>query len=227
MKLQIDDPCHENWDDMTRQEKGRFCNSCQKLVLDMTHYSDKEIISFFKNKEYDVCGQFRDDQLDRKLIWNTENKPKLLSKGLVAASFAAAMLVPGSLQSSEPVQINTETNSTEEEESPIHPGLHLLFDTGLVFIFKGRVLDQDGKPVKGIKVSIKEYETITNKKGEYQLSIGVTSKEEMKGDIYFSGDEYLTITEAYDLAKDQPNVDMGTTTIKHHSCIRKGKVKVR
>ena len=47
MKIQIDKPCHESWDAMTPKEQGRYCNACEKIVVDLTKYSDQEIIDFF------------------------------------------------------------------------------------------------------------------------------------------------------------------------------------
>lgn len=34
--LQINKPCHENWDAMTPNERGRHCASCNKTVVDLT-----------------------------------------------------------------------------------------------------------------------------------------------------------------------------------------------
>lgn len=67
-QLQIPVPCHENWDQMTQADKGRFCGSCQKQVIDFTSMTDREIAQFFKKPSKDsVCGRFMQDQLDKDL----------------------------------------------------------------------------------------------------------------------------------------------------------------
>jgi carboxypeptidase-like protein/type IX secretion system substrate protein len=73
LQLQIPTPCHENWEKMTQTEKGRFCASCQKQVIDFSNKSDREIAMFFKkpivssSKGASVCGRFMDDQLNREI----------------------------------------------------------------------------------------------------------------------------------------------------------------
>jgi hypothetical protein len=64
--LHINEPCSESWDEMTPSDKGRFCASCQKTVLDFTTASDNEIIQHLeKMKGKMFCAQFEDGQLNR------------------------------------------------------------------------------------------------------------------------------------------------------------------
>ena len=68
LQLQVPTPCHENWENMTATEKGRFCASCQKQVIDFSNKSDREIAMFFKKPSSgSVCGRFMDDQLNRDI----------------------------------------------------------------------------------------------------------------------------------------------------------------
>lgn len=68
IQLRIADPCHENWDNMTPVEKGRFCGSCQKQVIDFSSMSDRQVAEFFKKPSTgSVCGRFMTDQLDRSI----------------------------------------------------------------------------------------------------------------------------------------------------------------
>src|SRR5258705_969459 len=66
LQLSIPTPCHENWDNMTPSEKGKFCDSCQKQVVDFSKMSDRQVAEFFKKPSTgSVCGRFMSDQLDR------------------------------------------------------------------------------------------------------------------------------------------------------------------
>ncbi|MCR4031658.1 MULTISPECIES: energy transducer TonB [Flavobacterium] len=64
-KITIAEPCHENWDQMTPNENGRFCMSCSKTVIDFTSMLPEEIQHFFiQNKNEKICGRFRKSQLE-------------------------------------------------------------------------------------------------------------------------------------------------------------------
>ena len=74
LNISIPTPCHEDWEAMIPNEKGRHCNSCVKTVVDFTTMSDEEIKNFFLNrKEEKVCGRFRTEQLHRITIELPEN----------------------------------------------------------------------------------------------------------------------------------------------------------
>lgn len=65
MKVSINTPCHENWDAMEPNEKGAFCLSCQKSVVDFSNKTTNEIKSFFRSiaDTQKVCGRFKEEQL--------------------------------------------------------------------------------------------------------------------------------------------------------------------
>ncbi|MDO6674008.1 hypothetical protein Q4517_00405 [Tenacibaculum sp. 1_MG-2023] len=68
-KLTIPKPCHEDWNTMTPNEKGKFCSSCAKTVVDFTQKSSKEIQEYLlANKGQRVCGHFYRKQLDSIVI---------------------------------------------------------------------------------------------------------------------------------------------------------------
>ena len=67
IQLHIPESCHENWDRMTSVEKGRYCSSCQKQVVDFTGMTDEQLLAFFKRSTGSVCGRFMQDQLGRRI----------------------------------------------------------------------------------------------------------------------------------------------------------------
>jgi len=65
MKIEINKPCHENWDAMTPNEKGAFCSLCKKNVVDFSQKTLSEIKDFFSeiSSNEKVCGRFEETQL--------------------------------------------------------------------------------------------------------------------------------------------------------------------
>jgi len=62
-KIAIPKPCHENWQTMTPNEKGRFCGSCSKTVVDFTQMDPSEIQYYLINNKR-VCGHIKQSQLN-------------------------------------------------------------------------------------------------------------------------------------------------------------------
>lgn len=68
--------CHEDWNNMTTKEHGRFCHSCQKTVADFTQMSDIELREWLAKQKGNDCGRFRDDQLNRVLYQPAQHTNK-------------------------------------------------------------------------------------------------------------------------------------------------------
>ena len=66
--ISIPKPCHESWDAMTPEGKGKFCGSCQKTVVDFSEMNDRQLAEFFKKPASSLCGRFMPDQLERAII---------------------------------------------------------------------------------------------------------------------------------------------------------------
>lgn len=75
LQIHIPTPCHENWDAMTPEAKGRFCGSCAKVVVDFSVMTDNEVLNYLKKNSGSTCGHFTSDQLDRPII-ETQLQPK-------------------------------------------------------------------------------------------------------------------------------------------------------
>jgi hypothetical protein len=64
LTLSISTPCKEDWNTMTPDKNGKFCASCQKIVVDFSRLSDTEIIHYFDNFKVPTCGRFSEKQLN-------------------------------------------------------------------------------------------------------------------------------------------------------------------
>ncbi|MCA6068865.1 hypothetical protein JI747_016995 [Chryseobacterium sp. RG1] len=76
--LYIPEPCSENWEMMSPQEKGRFCSVCNKCVIDFTQKQSEEIFQIInEKKDGEVCGRFYNYQLSNKESKSEKLKTKL------------------------------------------------------------------------------------------------------------------------------------------------------
>ena len=106
MKISINTPCHENWDGMTPNEKGAFCLSCQKTVVDFSQKTITEIKDFFREvpKTESVCGRFEEDQLTEMTFdhfYNQFRGWKYFQKAAVIAFFIFGFSLFGNAQSND------------------------------------------------------------------------------------------------------------------------------
>ncbi|WP_312301007.1 hypothetical protein [Chryseobacterium sp.] len=100
MKIIIPKPCHENWENMTEDERGKFCSVCSKTVHDFTASSDEELINSLGSGQ-NICGRFREDQLGRNLNLSLTGK---LAMGLLIAGGALGTV---NAQEAKPQEIKT------------------------------------------------------------------------------------------------------------------------
>ncbi|MGC1472070.1 MAG: energy transducer TonB [Psychroserpens sp.] len=62
--ISISKPCHENWSEMTLNQKRCFCQSCSKTVVDFTKMkTDDDQAFIYENKDQCICGHIRQSQL--------------------------------------------------------------------------------------------------------------------------------------------------------------------
>jgi len=85
IKISIPEPCKEDWTKMTPKDKGRFCSSCSKTVVDFTKMNNTEIAEHLSENS-NICGHINTKQLDNYYALPRKEKFKL-------ARFAAACLL--------------------------------------------------------------------------------------------------------------------------------------
>ena len=194
LKLSIHEPCHENWEGMTPVDKGKFCGSCQKQVIDFSNMSDRQIAEFFKKPSTgSVCGRFMNDQLDRtidipkkRIPWVKYffqillpaffiSKASAQKMGKVAPSIHkdSSRLIKdygfkGEVVSTILPVVNEERRTIGEVEN-VRP----LTD----IVRKGKILDENGQPVSKATIYIKGSGAITGSGNNGRFSISCTESD--------------------------------------------------
>lgn len=116
--LRIPDPCSENWELMSPQEKGRFCSVCNKCVIDFTQKEPQEILQIIEEKPNgSVCGRFFNHQLEKEADPSEQLKNKLIqyfperfqNTRLGFAMLSAVFFIMGCSQSKDNCEVMTTT----------------------------------------------------------------------------------------------------------------------
>jgi hypothetical protein len=76
IQLTIDTPCNKNWDAMQPAEQGRFCNACEKNVIDFTGMNNNEVYKTILKNDANICGRFNNSQLQQSLPLETEKRQR-------------------------------------------------------------------------------------------------------------------------------------------------------
>ena len=163
--IEIENHCHEDFSKMNPTERGRFCSSCQKNVIDFSVMSDDEIINYFKNySSQQTCGRFTIEQMSKEYF--LENPKSNFRFTWMRKMVAALFLLPLSFtkvvaQHKTKQNINTvfKLNPIDEKNIEIN----------------GRIyFDNTDYSLKNIKVNIDSFSTMTNKKGKFKIYLPVT-----------------------------------------------------
>ncbi|CAN5627688.1 hypothetical protein BH11BAC3_BH11BAC3_34400 [soil metagenome] len=70
----IAEPCHENWQNMTANDQGRFCSSCKKDVVDFSIMSDAQVYSALLKGDANMCGRFSNQQMEKGIKYGVAKK---------------------------------------------------------------------------------------------------------------------------------------------------------
>ena len=169
-RITIPEPCHENWQDMTAAERGKFCDSCNKNVFDFTKHSTHQLFNELETNGQ-VCGRFRPDQLDRDL----ESAPA--KRGFSFRWMLSSALVFGGLYRGSAQEVNSfplgkvAVHQSDSVKPPPPPPTNPSIDSVLI---KGIVTDeQTGEtiPFAEVYVAGTSLGTFTDFKGEFELKV--------------------------------------------------------
>ena len=167
IRLNIPIPCHESWDKMVTAENGKFCNSCQKQVIDFTNMSDSQLVAFFRKPATgSVCGRFMQDQLDRSM--------EIPKKRIPWVKYFFQFALPAFLASSKAAsqgQVRLLTGDTVVVTSFGAKDTRDVLARRMDKRIKGKIVDESGNGIPYASVFIKDtiLGTATDSTGRFSL----------------------------------------------------------
>jgi Carboxypeptidase regulatory-like domain len=226
IQIKIAEPCHENWGAMTPNDKGRFCDSCQKTVVDFTRMSDAAIFRFMENNTSSVCGRMSNDQQQKHYhalpAQSTSNSFSLraLVLGTAISTFSAFQA-----QAQGKVEAKGEIKAKPVEYAELGDVELSVTDsnTRLDSLFTGSVIDYSmDRFVTGVSITVYDVDgnelvtTLSNENGEFQLPLDATKhpysavfrKEEYDDVTYVFSDLLTTRGIVVELGQEK-NIKMG------------------
>ncbi|WP_186774292.1 carboxypeptidase-like regulatory domain-containing protein [Chitinophaga pinensis] len=165
--LHIPQPCAENWNQMTPNEKGRFCQHCQKTVIDFSNMSDHEVANIVNRSKEQICGRLHVSQLNREIYTAEKNAPWMKIAAMLSALTLTAPAVSAKHTAVEKIQVNN-----REEDN-----IRLPCDS--IPVITGRVTDSTNFPIPAANIIIEKtsHGVISDNDGKFRLSAFTEAKD--------------------------------------------------
>ena len=155
IQLIIPEPCQQKWDEMHVRNEGRFCDYCQKTVIDFTKFTDKDLYVFFdKHQNEKVCGRFLNTQLNREIQLPYQPHSTLyriaVALGLVL-SFSQIPEMQARWRA--PLVMENSIGEMMKEDEKVE---------GDSLVVRGRVVDERGEPIIGAIIEVGQNGIVLN-----------------------------------------------------------------
>ena len=188
LRFNVENPCHQSWDSMRSVDRGKFCQSCQKEVVDFTAMSDSELLGYFSNPtSAKSCGRFRSDQILRSIERSEIRRPGAWRHKLLAIC-SSFFLGLQSVRAQMPI-----------DDEPTH--------------INGKIVDDANESLVGANVVLVSEDrkhflgTVTDLEGNYKLKIEPSDLEkDFEVQVSYAG--YTTSSLTLQQIISKPNIEM-------------------
>jgi len=166
VKITIENPCGEDVSQMEPTQRGRFCGSCERDLVDFTKLNDREIQKVIHQTNGDVCGWFRPDQLDRQMVELPVASSPAFFK--YAASVLLTMAIGNTTAQNDQAPISLEKTEQTIEKEAQEPKPYFI---------SGKIRDENtGETLPFVAIQIQETELGTHSDLEGNFSLEVPEK---------------------------------------------------
>jgi hypothetical protein len=191
IQIALPQPCHEQWEDMTPEGRGRHCAACRKTVIDFTVMTDSEIAAIFLAAGSNLpCGRFLETQLNRSLTYYPPKRQNAIAYWAkrVAAMLLLTPVLSGAYAQQKKVAQPVSKHQVKQPERGM-PKQRTI---------KGQVLDNmTHQPVAGVRLAIAtlQLDTVTDHKGRFVFVLpeGVSATGLTVASPYNTGDSFVVL----------------------------------
>lgn len=172
INIQINQPCSENFNTFSKTEKGGFCKSCNKSVIDFTKMSDGEIINYFSDQKVKTCGLFLDSQLK-----SYSNVAKHKPNPFLSSIFGLSLLSLLTFTTSYAQEKSSKSEVVQKEKTTVSKESNQM-DSNDKFTVSGIVSNEIG-PLADVNIYVKNknISVQTNSQGKFTFSQQLTTDD--------------------------------------------------
>ncbi|WP_405399225.1 carboxypeptidase-like regulatory domain-containing protein [Maribacter sp. Asnod2-G09] len=152
LTIDVKEPCKEKFSNFSKTEKGGFCQSCEKEVIDFTNFSDNELINYLSSGNKKACGMFKASQLktyETNSIHSMTNS--MLHKGIAMMSFSLLALCATEVKGQETASVEP----TIELVSSLEGVVGKVQVVQEKYTLTGTIVDEANAPLPGVNVVLK------------------------------------------------------------------------
>jgi len=171
IRISVEKPCTEKFENFNQTAEGGFCDSCQKEVIDFTAMTSDELVIYFSNSTGETCGRFEASQLKTYTpMMSNKSKNSFVSRGLAVMSFSLLSLCAVS---------NLQAQQVASNETPTKIESNILGRTIVMgdiaveqYTVSGIVVDEDNLPLGGVNVVLKGTKegVVTDLDGKFEFT---------------------------------------------------------
>src|SRR5215213_9628134 len=92
--IRVADPCTENWDEMTGNDRVRFCSHCAKDVNNISEMTRKEAARLVRKSDGRLCVRYRTDPKTNSPVF-AQRISAFARHGAAAGVLGASLLAAG------------------------------------------------------------------------------------------------------------------------------------
>ena len=184
MQLHIPKPCHENWNAMSPAEKGRFCQACQKQVLDFSGKSKDEIITILRQSKGAVCGRVPQRHLSAISSKRKKYLPSFLTTLFTFLGISTLFTINRAQAQQLPDHSNIPVKNEQDSCSRAQ---------NIAYLIEGEIKDKEnGEPLPFANVTVKSKDgklaagTVSDFNGKFKLRIAAQTLAKPLVDVHVS-----------------------------------------